>query len=59
MVWSLFCGEDELQGDLIISYGDIVYSREILDNLLQSEDEIAITIDMDWEKYWRQRNENL
>ena len=58
MVWSLFCGEDELQGDLIISYGDIVYSKEILNNLLQCEDEIAITIDMDWEKYWSQRNEN-
>lgn len=58
MVWSLFCGEDELQGDLIISYGDIFYSREILDNLLKCDDEIAITIDMDWEKYWCQRNEN-
>ena len=58
MVWSLFCGEKELQGDLIISYGDIVYSRDILSKLLKCDAEIATTIDMNWEQYWRQRNEN-
>ena len=58
MVWSLFCGEKELVGDLIISYGDIVYSRDILSKLLNCDDEIAVTIDVNWEHYWRQRNEN-
>ena len=27
MVWTLFSAEEELEGDLIVSYGDIVYSR--------------------------------
>ena len=58
MVWSPFCGEKELEGDLIISYGDIVYSRDILSKLLNCDDEIAVTIDVNWEHYWRQRNEN-
>ena len=57
MVWSLFCGK-ELEGDLIISYGDIVYSRDILSKLLKCDTEIATTIDMNWEQYWRQRNED-
>ena len=58
MVWTLFCAEDELQGDVIISYGDIVYSREVLQELLKSDADIAVAIDLDWEQYWRARNEN-
>jgi L-glutamine-phosphate cytidylyltransferase len=58
MVWTLFCAEEELEGDVIISYGDIVYSREILQALLKSEADIAVTIDKEWEGYWRARNEN-
>jgi len=58
MVWTLFSAEDEMEGDVIVSYGDIVYSREILQALLQSTADIAVTIDKEWESYWRARNEN-
>lgn len=58
MVWTLFCAEDDLQGDVLLCYGDIVYSREILQALLQSSADIAVAIDLDWESYWRARNEN-
>lgn len=58
MVWTLFCAEADLQGEVIVSYGDIVYSREVLRILLKSEADIAVTIDLDWEIYWRARNEN-
>lgn len=58
MLWTLFCAENELEGTLIISYGDIVYSKNILQSLLASSAEIAVAIDMDWEMYWRLRNEN-
>jgi len=58
MVWTLFCAESALSGDLIVSYGDIVYSRDVLNALLQSEADISVTIDLDWENYWRARNEN-
>lgn len=58
MVWTLFCAETDLEGDMIVSYGDIVYSREVLHTLLKSEADIAVTIDLDWETYWRARNEN-
>jgi L-glutamine-phosphate cytidylyltransferase len=58
MVWTLFCAEDELEGEVIVSYGDIVYSREILQSLLQSKADIAVTIDKDWKNYWSARNEN-
>ena len=58
MLWTLFCAEDELEGDVIVSYGDIVYSREILKALLKSTADIAVTIDKEWESYWRARNED-
>jgi len=58
MVWTLFSAEEELQGDVIISYGDIVYSRKILQALLESTADISVTIDKEWEGYWRARNEN-
>ena len=58
MVWTLFSAEEELEGDVIVSYGDIVYSSEILHALLKSNADIAITIDKEWESYWRARNED-
>ena len=50
--------QDELEGDVIVSYGDIIYSEEILKALLNSKADIAITIDKNWESYWRKRNDN-
>lgn len=58
MVWTLFCAEEELEGDVIVSYGDIVYAGEILDQLLASRADIAVTIDMEWENYWRARSDD-
>jgi len=58
MVWTLFCAEDDLEGDVLLCYGDIVYSREILQALLKSKADISVAIDLDWESYWRARNEN-
>ena len=59
MVWTLFCAEDEMEREVIVSYGDIVYSREVLRELLQSTSDISITIDKEWESYWRMRNEDF
>jgi choline kinase len=58
MVWTLFSAESLLQDELIVAYGDIVYSRKILRKLLTSTADIALTIDLEWEQYWRARNEN-
>ncbi|MCC5931452.1 MAG: phosphocholine cytidylyltransferase family protein [Cyclobacteriaceae bacterium] len=58
MVWTLFCADEELEGDIIVSYGDIVYSSQNLQSLLNSTADIAVTIDMDWEDYWSKRMED-
>jgi L-glutamine-phosphate cytidylyltransferase len=58
MLYSLFIAEDYLDEDVIISYGDIVYSNEILQKLIENKSDISVVIDKDWKKYWRARNEN-
>ena len=58
MVSTLFCAEEDMKEEVIVSYGDIVYSREVLRALLASTADIAVTIDLNWEQYWRARNEN-
>ena len=58
MVSTLFCAISDISGNLIVSYGDIVYSREILQSLLKSSADIAVTVDMDWREYWSARNDN-
>ena len=58
MVSTLFSAETELREDLILAYGDIVYSRQNLEKLLESTADIAVTVDLDWESYWCERFEN-
>jgi len=42
---SLLCAEEKLEGDVVLSYGDIVFQHYILDNLLKSEQEITVLVD--------------
>ena len=58
MVHSLFCVEDELTSDVIVSYSDIVYKPEIVRALLNSPADLAITIDTEWLSLWKRRMEN-
>ncbi len=55
MVHTLFCARNELQGTVILSYGDIVYSKSILDTLKASPFDISVVVDKAWKSYWHQR----
>lgn len=56
MVYSLFCAESELEGDIIISYGDIIYEPKILSQLLSfPKCDVAVIIDKLWKTYFEQR----
>lgn len=58
MVYSLFCAEELFNDEIIISYGDIVYSRAILDGLLSKKEDISVVIDKGWKSYWSKRFKN-
>lgn len=55
MVQSLFCA-DALFGDAcVVSYGDILYTPQILQALLANRDPVAVVVDRQWRSYWQQR----
>lgn len=60
MVTTLFCARDFMTHgeDLIISYGDIIYEDKVLKTLLDSDDSICVSADIDWERLWRLRMNN-
>lgn len=58
MVSTLFCAKKILNDDVIISYSDIIYKKEILKSLILSEEDFSIIIDKEWDKLWSLRMEN-
>ena len=55
MVYSLYVAREFLTGDVLISYGDIVYSGKILDKLVAFDGSVGVAIDEGWEAYWCSR----
>lgn len=55
MVSTLFCAEDWMDEDIVISYADIVYSSEIIKSLVKEDAAFSVTVDLEWLKLWSQR----
>lgn len=58
MVSTLFCAEEEMNDDIIISYADIAYKPEVLKALIKSDADIACVVDKRWKELWLQRMDN-
>lgn len=60
MVCSLLCAREQLENsqDVIVTYGDIIYTAEIFKRILESQEEISVVVDDGWHDYWKQRCEN-
>lgn len=62
MVYTLFLAKEiirESKEDLIISYGDIIYSSKVLSKLLNKNSNYNIVIDKQWKKLWKIRFQNI
>ena len=46
-LYSLFLAKDEIKGNTIVSYGDIVYKNHVLNDLLNDAHDITIVVDAD------------
>lgn len=55
MVETLFCAQNEMDGQTIISYGDIIFEKKVLTSLINSEEDYSVVIDKNWRKYWESR----
>ena len=58
MVYTLFCAESEMDDDLVISYSDIIYKKEVLSKLINNKNECVVTVDKNWRELWNLRMEN-
>ena len=58
MVESLFCASQELSEQTIVSYGDIIFEKKVLDKLIQSKADFSVMVDKNWKRYWEIRFDN-
>ena len=58
MVESLFCASQELNEQTIVSYGDIIFEKKVLDKLIQSKADFSVIVDKNWKRYWEIRFDN-
>lgn len=52
MVASLFCAEAELDGDVVVSYGDILFEARVLRALLDDPGDFSVVVDDGWRALW-------
>ncbi len=55
MVATLFTVEDEIEGDVVITYSDIAYGPSVVRKLAESDADISIVIDLAWRELWQKR----
>ena len=55
---SLIVAESELSGDLLITFGDIIFDEDILDQILSSNSNFGVAIDLNWTKSYEKRIDN-
>jgi L-glutamine-phosphate cytidylyltransferase len=55
MVESLFSAEEKIDGDIIISYSDVLFEERIVKTLINNTSDIGVLVDKDWQPYWLAR----
>lgn len=58
MVTTLFCAESFFGDDVIVSYGDIVYEKRVLEAVIAASDQVSVVVDRQWRPYWEARFED-
>jgi len=55
MVESLMTARTEFDDAVIISYSDILFTKEMLQIMIKNKEDFAVAVDVEWEKYWKMR----
>ncbi len=58
MVSTLFSAIEFMDDDLIISYADIIYKKEVLEKLVDSKGDFSVVVDKKWKDLWSMRMED-
>ncbi|KAF6246749.1 hypothetical protein C6990_06410 [Nitrosopumilus sp. b3] len=55
---SLMAAKNEIRGDVITTYSDILFDEKILQQIIQSKVDIGIATDLNWESKYENRTEH-
>lgn len=58
MVASLLCAESVVDGPVVVSYSDIVYSAALVRRLMSCSEELTVAYDAQWLPLWQARFQN-
>jgi len=55
---SLFYADEQIFGNVIVSYSDILFDSIVVKRLLESHADISIVVDIDWRGYYAERKDH-
>ena len=55
---SIFYGEDVINGNIIISYSDILFDSFVVKRVLEADYDISVVVDIDWRGYYVGRKDH-
>jgi L-glutamine-phosphate cytidylyltransferase len=55
---SIFYGEEVINGNIIISYSDILFEPFVVKRAMESDHDISVVVDVDWRDYYVDRKEH-
>ena len=55
---SIFYAENVINGNIIISYSDILFDHSVVKRLLKSDHDISVVVDIDWRGYYVGRKDH-
>jgi choline kinase len=56
MVESLMCASEELDGDVVVAYADIIYRADLVEKLVSANNgDVVLSVDANWRSYWQLR----
>ena len=58
MVASLFCAENEMNDDVIVCYGDILYEKRVVEKVINADADVGVAVDENFLDYWKARLDN-
>jgi len=50
------CAREALVDDVLISYGDILYTKELAKKMIDNSNDIGVAVDSTWRDYWLLRH---
>ena len=55
---SLIAGINDIDGEILIIFGDILFDKKIIQQMIMSEKEISVAVDSNWKKSYEKRYDN-